>query len=335
MKKKKILIAVLLLAIASASALYITSNSTNNSLESSQKIRIGWMVSWATQGQLAQVLQKTNILEENGITPQFATFSYGGPLSEAALAGKIDAGFLGDVPAIVLLSKSEDWVIVAKFMTGRTAIIVPKNSSIEKIEDLKGKVVSVPFNSGPHLKLIKAFKEKSMVAGKDFELVNLDILEQSSVIQAGSLESWGKISAFGSFDPTIAIFEQSGKAREIEDYAVVGVVVMSKNFIKKNPEVAKQFLKSLKEAYYYYSQNQKQANEWYAKEARISFDASVLDIINSLEPNLKASAVEDINFSFSPEDIKTLEETAQTALEERIIAKKPNLKEKILTEIVP
>ena len=46
-------------------------------------IRIGWLVSWGTQGQIAQTLKHTDILEKNSLQGEFKGFSYGGPLAEA------------------------------------------------------------------------------------------------------------------------------------------------------------------------------------------------------------------------------------------------------------
>ena len=53
-------------------------------------IRIGWQTTWATQGQLAVILMKTDILRSAGFEPEFVGFSYGGPLNEGALAGEVD-----------------------------------------------------------------------------------------------------------------------------------------------------------------------------------------------------------------------------------------------------
>ena len=59
-----------------------------------QPIRIGWQTTWATQGQLAVILMKTDILKNLGFEPEFVGFSYGGPLNEGALAGEVDVLFL-------------------------------------------------------------------------------------------------------------------------------------------------------------------------------------------------------------------------------------------------
>ena len=42
-------------------------------------IRIGWQIPLATQGQIVQVLKKTDLLEKHGLRGDFKSFSYGGP----------------------------------------------------------------------------------------------------------------------------------------------------------------------------------------------------------------------------------------------------------------
>ena len=68
-------------------------------------IRIGWQIPAATQGQILQVLKRTNILEGHGLKPRFIPFSYGGPQMEAAIAGELDVFFAGDQPAINLIAR--------------------------------------------------------------------------------------------------------------------------------------------------------------------------------------------------------------------------------------
>ena len=44
-------------------------------------IRVGWQETWATQGQLAVILQQSEILSGLGFAPTFVGFSYGAPLN--------------------------------------------------------------------------------------------------------------------------------------------------------------------------------------------------------------------------------------------------------------
>ncbi|MBS3057604.1 MAG: NrtA/SsuA/CpmA family ABC transporter substrate-binding protein [Candidatus Diapherotrites archaeon] len=287
-------------------------------------INIGWQVAWATQGQIAQTLKHTDFLEKNGLMPEFKAFSYGGPLIEAAITGDVDIIFVADMPAITLLSKGVKWKIVARLIDFRDAIIVPKASSINSLDDLKGKNITTPFSSGAHIGTLKLLKESGLE--KDVKLINLDVLEQAAIVQKGTDKSWGEIDAIASWDPNIALFEHQGKARVLESFFPVAVVVMSEDFIKRNPAAAKNFLKSYVEAYYYYATHQKEANKWFMEEARIKFDESILDIAASYEKNLEAKTIAEIDVLITERHINQMQEIADLAYAQGLISGLPNIR---------
>jgi ABC-type nitrate/sulfonate/bicarbonate transport system substrate-binding protein len=115
------------------------------------KIRIGWQVPWATQGQLVQILKHTDILKQNGLTATFVGRTYGPVLNEIALAGDIDVVFTADQPAAALFSKEKGWIGIGRLMYNRTLTYVPPNSPIQKIKGLRGKTMAKPsvFRSAP------------------------------------------------------------------------------------------------------------------------------------------------------------------------------------------
>jgi sulfonate transport system substrate-binding protein len=119
----------------------------DGSSESAVPIRIGWQIPAATQGQVLQVLKRTNVLESHGLKPILVPFSYGGPQVEAAFAGELDVFFSGDQPAINLIARGGKWKIVVRLFEDGVGIIVPPNSAIKSVEDLKGKRVASPFGS--------------------------------------------------------------------------------------------------------------------------------------------------------------------------------------------
>jgi sulfonate transport system substrate-binding protein len=153
--------------------------------ESAVPIRIGWQIPAATQGQILQVLKRTNVLEGHGLKPVFVPFSYGGPQVAAAFAGELDVFFAGDQPAINLIAKGGQWKIVARLFEDGVGIIVPPNSPIKSVHDLKGKTVASPFGSVAHR---DAFREQEAAGLDPYKNVlnkNLDILDIRRRVQAG------------------------------------------------------------------------------------------------------------------------------------------------------
>jgi len=293
-------------------------------------VRVGWQTSWATQGQIAMVLKKTNILELNGLMGEFKGFTYGGPLNEGALAGEVDVIFTADQPACMLLARGAKWKIIGRLIYNRVGTIVPPDSKIKSIADLKGKTIGIPFGAAAQRETLKALKEAGLDTTKDVKCLNIGIYEQVNVIQKGSNQSWPDINAFSTWDPPLAELELKNKARVLDYGLVTAVIVMSEDFIKKNPDVVVGFLKSYITAVYYYATHQKEANMWFKEETKLDFDSSVLDLAASVEPNLKATTLEEVDISLSDKDIQTIQFGADFIFEQKLTDKYiKNIKEYI------
>jgi ABC-type nitrate/sulfonate/bicarbonate transport system substrate-binding protein len=298
--------------------------STETSQVNQTPIRIGWQVAWATEGQIALVLKNTNILKLNGLSPDFKGFSYGAPLNEAALANQVDVIFTADQPAASLISRGADWEIIARLIDFRIAIIVPANSSIRSITDLRDKKIAIPFGSTAHRVALGLF-EAGGLGTADMQLINMDIVEQANIVAGGNEDEWNGFSALVSWDPYVAIFEDNGAARVLASSTGLSVVVMSRDYIQQNPQAAINFLKSYVMGYYYYALHQDQANEWFAKNAQISFDPRLLDISASFERNLHANTLDNIQVRLSEQDIQVMQDGVNFAFDQGLINNKPNI----------
>jgi ABC-type nitrate/sulfonate/bicarbonate transport system substrate-binding protein len=284
-------------------------------------IRIGWQTSWATQGQIAVILKKTNILKLNGLVGDFKGFSYGGPLNEGALSGEVDVIFTADQPACMLLAKGAKWKIVGRLIYNRVATIAPYNSSIQSIAGLKGKVVGIPFGAAAHRETLRALKNSGLDLSQDVQIKNIGIYEQMNVIQAGDDRQWGNFAAFSTWDPSLAELEHMQKAKVLDYGLVTSVIVMSEDFLNKHPDAAVNFLKAYITAFYHYSQNQKQANLWFKKESKLDFDLEVLDLAASVEPNLKIKTLDEVDIGLSDEDIEVIQSGADFIYDQKLTDK--------------
>ena len=273
-------------------------------------IRIGWQTTWATQGQIAQTLMHTNVLSKNGLEGSFVGVSYGAPLNEAALADEVDVIFTADQPAAALLARTPDWVIIGRLMFNRVGLYVPPESPIKMVADLKGKTIAMPFGAAAQRVALKAIAETGLDPTQDITAINLDITEQAAVIQKGTLSSWGDIDAMAGFDPTMAVFETTQTARMLHIGQVTSVIVMSKMYIQKYPEAPTHFLKAFQEASFYYATHVSDANEWFREASQLTFDDTVLTLSASVEPNLNAKVITDIDLQLTPGLIDGLQEAA-------------------------
>lgn len=319
MTKKKI--AAITAIIVAASLCFLVWNNTQSSSTNTSNmtsVRLGWQTPWATQGQLVQVMANTDIPKQNGLSFDMTGFASGAPLNEAAAGGKVDVLLTADQPAITLISKQpEKWQIIGRLMYNRVSVYVPPKSPINSIADLRNKSVGVPYGTAAQKSLIMAEQAAGLTPGSTVSNSNIDILTQSGLVNDPNAVKWGSFDALAGFDPTPAIFETKGLARYIYTDQIVSVVVMSKDFIAKNPDAPKQFMKTLDKSYAYFRTNNEQANEWFRTASKLNVENTVLNDAASVEPNMNTS--NPIRLSFTDDDLTTMQRTADFLQQNKLI----------------
>lgn len=186
---------------------------------------------------------------------QWKSFTSGPPLTNEQVAGKLDIGSMADFPAILNYAahlKAGKKTIFITPLSGSTVgsgngIVVPANSPVQSIADLKGKQISVPFGSTAHNLLLRAIAAQGWDPEKDVTLVSQAPDVGGSALQAG------KIDAHANFVPFAELFPYRGFARKIYDGAQArnptfhGTLVDAE-YAAKYPEVVNAFLLASLEA---------------------------------------------------------------------------------------
>lgn len=277
------------------------------------KIRIGWQVPWALQGQLVQVWKHTDILKKNGLEAEFVGKNYGPELNEIALAQAIDVVLTADQPAAALFSKDKGWVGISRLMYNRTATYVPPKSPIKKITDLKGKTVGLPFGAAAQRVIVENLKAAGLDPKSDVKFINLAMPEHAPLIKRAGAETlvWDQFDALSGFDPIPAILEARGLVRIIDTGKVCSLVLMNKEFLSQNKNVAKQVRQALIDAYAYYRANKTKVDDWFLEEAKLEgADKLALELASSLEPNLKVKKDKSIKVDFTSDDFALMQKGA-------------------------
>ena len=285
------------------------------------RVRIGWQQTWATQGQLAVTLMKTDILQKHGLEGDFKGFSYGGPLNEGALAGEVDVLFTADQPALALASRDGDWGIIGRLMYNRVGTFVPLDSPVKEPGQLSGKTVVVPFGAAAHRATLGAIEGAGLSVDGDensVKLNNLGIAEVVALVQAGAEGGrWGAVDAAAAWDPAFADLETQGKVRVVARAQVTSVVVMHDAYAKAHEGADRRFMAALDEATAYYRDHRDEVDGWFIAESALPFDSKVLALAASVEPNLEPGA--PIRSTLSPADVAGLQEAADFMLEAKLL----------------
>lgn len=294
-------------------------------------IRIWWQTTRSTQGQLVEILKNTDILKQNWLTPSFVWVSYGWPLNEAAMAGEVDVILTADQPAATLLSKNPNWTIIGRLMYNRVSLYVPRWSDIISVNQLRGKTVAMPFGAAAQRMVIEEEIKVWLDPKTDVNNINLWIMEQSDLVKDPSVKKWWDIDAMAWFDPTPAIFEEKWLVNILKTGQVVSVIMMSNDFIKKNPDAPKKLLKSFVDAYDFYRVNVIQANKWFVEDSKLAISDKAFEICSDLEPNLFVKNKRDIRVDFTEEDLASLQNAANFIYEQWLIKKEVIMKDFIKT----
>jgi sulfonate transport system substrate-binding protein len=163
------------------------------------------------------ILQKSRgTLEEKlkplGFKVMWTEFPAGPQLLEALNVGAIDFGHAGEAPPIFAQAAGAPLVYVAHEPPAPLgeAILVPKDSPIKSVADLKGKKIALNKGSNVHYLLVKAL-EKAGVAYSDVQPQFLTPADARAAFERGSVDAWV------IWDPFQAAAEAATGARTLAD----------------------------------------------------------------------------------------------------------------------
>lgn len=147
-----------------------------------------------------------------GIEVKWTEFPAGPQLLEGLNVGSIDFGNVGEAPPIFAQAAGADLVYVANQppSPAAEAIVVPKDSPLKSVAELKGKKVALNKGSNVHYLLVKAL-EKAGVAYTDIQTVFLPPADARAAFERGAVDAWA------IWDPFLAAAEKQIGARVLTD----------------------------------------------------------------------------------------------------------------------
>lgn len=130
-------------------------------------------------------------LEPLGFTVTWTEFPAGPQLLEGLNVGAIDFGSTGEAPPIFAQAANAPLVYVAHEPPAPKgeAILVPKDSPLQSVAELKGKKVALNKGSNVHYLLVKAL-EKAGVAYADIETAFLPPADARAAFEKGAVDAW-------------------------------------------------------------------------------------------------------------------------------------------------
>jgi sulfonate transport system substrate-binding protein len=127
----------------------------------------------------------------------WSDFTSGPPMLQAMAGGAVDIGSVGNAPPVFAAAGGDSIAIVGAFQANPhgSALLVPKNSPIHSIAQLKGKRIAVAQGSSADYHLLTVLKK----AGLSVHDVTLDYLQPAeglAALSSGHVDAWDIWSPF-------------------------------------------------------------------------------------------------------------------------------------------
>jgi sulfonate transport system substrate-binding protein len=259
------------------------------------------------------LLKGKGALEEKlkplGVDVKWAEFQFGPPLLEAVNAGAIDFGTTGEAPPIFAQAASARLVYLANDPPSPKgeAILVPKDSPIKTLADLKGKKVAVAKGSNSHYLLVKAL-EKGGLSYSDITPAFLAPADARAAFERGSVDAWSV------WDPYYAAAEVAGARVLTDGEDVVSnhqFFLSARDYAEKNADILKIVLSELRAV-----------EEWVAKDPKAAA-TELAPIVGIPTPLLERAIVrQGLGVApVTPEVAAAQQRIADTFLELKLIPK--------------
>lgn len=295
-----------------------TAVSANNSTQAKASVvRIGYQKS-------AILLKSKGLLEKRlqpeGVSVEWIEFPAGPQLLEAMNVGSVDLGHTGESPPIFAQAAGAAITYIAGIApsAASSAILVPKNSPIKTVNNLKGKKIAFQKGSSAHYMLVQIL-EKNGLKYSDIQPIYLPPADARAAFVKGSIDAWS------IWDPFYAAAEKSANARVLIDGTGInkqgGYYLASQKFANQQPDIIKAILEEI--------QNLEQWSDKNRNEV-----ATTLSPILGIDLETMQKSTNRRKFGITPitQELITLQQqVADKFAELKLIPKQINVKEAMLT----
>ena len=204
--------------------------------QGTQELRIGYQ-----KGASLLVLQKAQGSLEKKLAPfgfgvKWVEFPAGPQLLEGLNVGAVDIGFVGEAPPIFGQAAGARFYYIGHDPAAprAEALVVPKDSPVRSVADLKGKKIALNKGSNVHYLLVKLL-EKNGLKFTDITPVYLPPADARAAFESRNVDAWV------IWDPYTAAAEKQIGARVVADATGLAsnhqFYLGARAFVEKNPQV--------------------------------------------------------------------------------------------------
>lgn len=257
-------------------------------------------------------------LAEQGVEVKWTEFPGGPQLLEGLNVGSVDFGVTGETPPVFAQAAGADLLYVAHEPPAPTgeAILVPKDSPIKSVAELKGKKVALNKGSNVHYLLVRALEDAGLKYG-DITPVYLPPADARAAFERGSVDAWV------IWDPFQSAAEKQLQARTLRDGS--GLVdnhqfyLATRSYAEQHPQVIGTLVEEIRGV-----------GEW----VKGNLDEATRQVapLIGLSPEITRQAVERQGYGaqfITPDVVEAQQKIADTFTELKLIPKQLSIKDVI------
>lgn len=277
-----LLAAVLLSACAPAAAPANTASTSSNAAVATTapaastgakptEIRIDF----ATYNPSSLVLHKFGWLDEDlkkdGVAVKWVQSAGSNKANEFLSSGAGDFG--STAGAAALLARTNGVPLKTVYIYSKpewTALVVPKDSPIKSVAELKGKKIAATRGTDPFFFLLRSLKENGL-SQNDVEIVNLQHADGRLALERGQVDAWSGL------DPHMAASEIKNGSKLLFrniDFNTFGVLNVREDFLKQYPDYVARVLAQYERARLWILANPDEAAQILAEAAKLDLDVA-------------------------------------------------------------
>ncbi|WP_457978645.1 sulfonate ABC transporter substrate-binding protein [Ectopseudomonas composti] len=257
-------------------------------------------------------------LAEQGVEVKWTEFPGGPQLLEGLNVGSVDFGVTGETPPVFAQAAGADLLYVAHEPPAPSgeAILVPKDSPIKSVAELKGKKVVLNKGSNVHYLLVRALEDAGLKYS-DITPVYLPPADARAAFERGSVDAWV------IWDPFQSAAEQQLQARSLRDGT--GLVdnhqfyLATRTYAEQHPQVIGTLVEEIRGV-----------GEWV--KGNLDEATSQVAPLIGLSPEITRQAVERQGYGaqfITPDVVEAQQKIADTFTELKLIPKQLTIKDVI------
>lgn len=235
-------------------------------------------------------------------------------------SGSIDFGSTAGLAAV--LSKANGNPIKGVYVYSRpewTALVVPKDSPIKSVRDLRGKKVAATKGTDPFLFLLRSLHADGLQKS-DIEHVSLQHADGRTALEQGRVDAWAGL------DPLMATSEVDSGARLLYrnvNFNTYGFLNTTEKFAKENPAYVRKVIAAYEKARKWIVANPEETAKIIAEEAKLSLPVA----------RLQLSRNDFTNPVPGDEHLKAFKGAASILVEEELVKKGTDVN-KVIDELI-